>query len=116
MVSSYGSQLIHCIAFVIIFTLQLIKTLKSISQITLTTLQEKPAPDLGSLTQHDYEHMLTLSNNQRAKYYTYLYKTHIAVKHESVCACFWLQTICCVTLTICLSFIGGYFLDEAKAP
>lgn len=49
-------------------------------QMTLMRLQQKPAPDLEELAQKDYEHMLTLSNNQRQKYYTYLFKTQCANK------------------------------------
>lgn len=48
-------------------------------------LQNKPAPDLEELTEHDYEHMLTLSNNQRQKYYTYLFKTICSNKAGKVC-------------------------------
>lgn len=53
-------------------------------QVTLMQLQSKPAPNIDELEQHDYEHMLTLSNNQRQKYYTYLFKTQCATKALSV--------------------------------
>lgn len=53
-------------------------------QMTLMQLQNKPAPDLEQLQKHDYEHMLTLSNNQRQKYYTYLFKTQKSTQAVTV--------------------------------
>lgn len=47
-------------------------------------LQNKLAPDLEQLQKYDYEHMLTLSNNQRQKYYTYLFKTQKSTKTVEV--------------------------------
>lgn len=37
-------------------------------------VEENPVPKVEALSQWDYEHILTLSQNQRQKYYTYLFK------------------------------------------
>lgn len=54
---------------------------------TLQRLENKPVPKLEDLTEYDYGHILGLSQNQRHKYYTYLFKTHNSDRAELVCAC-----------------------------
>lgn len=42
----------------------------------LQSVENKAVPKLESISISDYEHILGLSQNQRHKYYTYLFKMH----------------------------------------
>lgn len=69
----------------------------TIFQVALLGVENKSAPKLDFMTKEHFKHVLTLSQNQRHKYYRYLFCNNNSSNNDMVCVKYFLSLLIEIT-------------------